>query len=98
MTEPNDQTSTVDRLLAGSLVLQAQVEVLLSMCTLLARRLEINELDGLSLDDWFHREKQKQIDALLISVEDGNPAVAAILQTIVDESRKRMGEEPPTPE
>lgn len=92
MSDPKDQKAIVDRLMAGSLVQQAEIEVLLSLCSSLAGRLHMTRIDGLSIVDWFQREKQKQVDVMLIEFEDKDPGVAAFLQTIVDESRKRIGE------
>ena len=97
MNDLKELRAVVDRLMAGSLVQQAQIDVLLSLCRSLGERIGVTEIDRLPLVDWFQREKLAQVETMLIQFEDKNPGVAACLQGIVDESQRRIGEEP-TPE
>jgi hypothetical protein len=95
---PNEELSqSIDALMGGSLIQQAEIEILLSLCRQLAERLGIDPFHGLSAVDWFQREKLAQLEATLIEMEDKNPTTAAYLQQIIDESRKRIGDLPPEP-
>ena len=95
MNSEDSLPETVDQLMAASLVQQAEIEILLSLCRSLADRLGIAQIDGLSIEDWFQREKQQKVDEILLQFENKNPVVAAYLQNIIDQSRKRIGDLPP---
>jgi len=91
MSTLGDNNDYIDTMMVSSMVQQAETEVLLSMCEMLARRLGIDKIDGLTLTDWFQREKVSRMDVMLIELEDKNPALAAKFQKIVDDCKKRLG-------
>ena|ERR1700757_5032385 len=74
----------VDRLLAGSVLMQAQLDNLLTLVDLLGRNLGLKELEGLSIRDWFQKEKFDQLERILIHCEDQNPEAAAFLHSLID--------------
>jgi hypothetical protein len=74
----------VDRLLAGSVLAQAQIDNLLTLVDFLAKSLGLRELDGLSIRDWFQKEKGDQVERILLHFEDQNPGAAAFLQSLID--------------
>jgi hypothetical protein len=90
MKDPKELQAIVDNLMASSLVQESQIEVLLSLCQIMATRSGLTEIKGLSILDWFQREKQSRVDAILLELEDKDPAVAAFLQSVVDNSRRRL--------
>ena len=77
----------VDRLLASNVLQQAQIENLLTMFEFLGKHVGLKTLDGLSIRDWFQKEKVDQTERILIHFEDKNPAAAALLQNFIDEKR-----------
>ena len=95
MDEPESLQPTVDQLMASVAVQGASIEALLFLCRSVAQRSNVSEIDGLPLDDWFQRQKLLQLEEVLLRIEDRNPGYAALLQSIVDESRKRVGGPPP---
>ena len=78
-----------------SMVQGAETEVLLELCQILARRLGIQEIDGLPLIAWFQREKVARMDSMLIGLEDRSPALAAQFQTIIDDCKRRLDKKSP---
>ena len=91
MAPPNEQYDYIDTMMVASMVQQAETEVLLALCEMLARRLGIDKVDGLALIDWFQRQKVSRMDGMLTGLEDSNPALAAKFQKIIDDSKKRLG-------
>jgi hypothetical protein len=77
-------TEIVDRLLASTVLQQAQIDNLLTLFEFLAKHLGLNMLDGLSIRDWFQKEKVDQTERILIDFENQNPAAAALLQSFID--------------
>jgi hypothetical protein len=90
MNEPEDLQPVVDRLMASVAVHGASIEALLFLCRSIAQRSGISEIDGLPIDDWFQRQKHLQLEDILLRAEDRDPGYAALLQSLVDESRKRL--------
>jgi hypothetical protein len=87
----NETDEVVNRLLAMSLTQQAQIEILLTLVEEIGRKNGVSEIDGLSIREWFQKTKLAAVDRMLIEEEDKNPAVAAFLQKIMDESDRRLG-------
>ena len=79
-------------MMVTSMVQGAETEVLLGLCQLFARRLGIQEIDGLPLVDWFQREKVARMDSMLIGLEDKDPGIAAQFQSVIDDCKRRLGE------
>ena len=96
MNESEDLKQAVDTLMASEVVTQASIESLLFLCRTLATHCGISQIDGLSIEDWFQRQKHLQLEDILLKHENRDPGYAALLQSIVDESRKRLeGDNPP---
>ena len=55
------------------------------------RQQGVSGIEGMSFVHWFQKEKIKQLESILIQIEDKDPAFAACLQTIIDASKKRRG-------
>jgi len=82
-----DLLKVIDQLLAANVVQSAQIDNLLALVVLIFERLGLTALEGLSVRDWFQKEKMDQIERILIHFEDKNPSVAALLQQMLDNSR-----------
>jgi len=91
--DDKDIVKTIDQLLAANLVQSAQIDNLLALVQLLSKRIGLTNIEGLSLRDWFQKEKEDQIERILIHFEDKNPSAAAFLQQMLDNSRNK--DEPP---
>ena len=87
--------AAVDRLMANVAVQGASIEALLFLCRDLAQKGGIAEIDGLPIDAWFQQQKLLQLEEALLSIEDHDSGYAALLQSIIDESRKRRDGEGP---
>jgi hypothetical protein len=81
--------------LVTHLLMQAEIEVLLSLTADLAASLGVTQIDGLTINDWFQREKHARVDQILIQFEDKDPSVAAFLLNLIDESRERLRKKSP---
>ncbi len=84
----------LDGLQAGSLIQAAQIDNILTLLELFGKHLGVEVIEGLSIRDWFQKEKEDQVERILIHFEDQDPGVAAFLQQIVDRRRAR-NEQPP---
>jgi len=76
--------------MATIVVQGASIEALLFLCRSIAQRSGISQIDDLPVNDWFQRQKQLQLDDVLIHTENRDPGYAALLQSIVDESQRRI--------
>ena len=76
--------------MVASLVQQVEIEVLLGLCDMLARRAGIQNIDDVSIPEWFQREKVAHMEKTLIGLEDTDPALAAKYQTIIDDCKTRL--------
>jgi hypothetical protein len=74
-----------------NLAQQASIKALLELCVILADRAGLQEVEGLPLLDWFHKRKVENVENLMISMEDKNPALAAKLQRALDDFKKETG-------
>jgi hypothetical protein len=90
MKDPENLKPVVDRLMATIAIQGASIEALLLLCRRIAQRSGTSEIDGLPIDDWFQRQKLLQLEDVLIHTESREPGYAALLQSIVDESRSRI--------
>jgi len=79
-----DLITTIDNLQAGSVIQQAQIENLLTLIDFFGTHLGLREIDGLSLRDWFQKEKFDQVERIMIHFEDLSPGAAALLQRLID--------------
>jgi hypothetical protein len=77
----------VDRLLASNVLQQAQIENLITLFEFLGKHVGLSTIDGLSIRDWFQKEKVDQTERILIHFENQNPGAAALLQLFIDEKR-----------
>src|SRR4051812_39702856 len=84
LTAVHHLTEITDRLQANTLIIQAQIDNLLTLIDFFGTHLGLKELGGLSLRDWFQKEKFDQLERILIHFEDQNPIAAALLQSFVD--------------
>ena len=85
-----DEKTLVDTLMVNIVVQGASIEALFSLCRSIAQRGGISEVDGTPIEDWFQQQKLLQLEAALIGIENKTPSYAALLQSIVDESRSRI--------
>lgn len=92
MQEDDDDKKSIYALMGASLVQQAEIEVLLFMLKKLMKALGVPTIDGLTVTDWFQKEKIKHLESILIDIEDKNPGSAAYLQSIIDASKRRRGD------
>jgi hypothetical protein len=76
--------------MASTIVAQACIESLLLLCRTLANQCGVSKIDGLAIADWFQRQKHLQLEDILLKHENSDPGYAALLQSLVDESRKRL--------
>jgi hypothetical protein len=74
----------------------AQIDSLLTLAERVCKHVGINEIEGLSIRDWFQKEKIEQLERILIHFENQDPGVAASLQNILDRHRAKdqPGSEP----
>jgi len=54
----------------------------------LAKSLSIEKIDGLSPSEWIEKRRQGCLDELLMSLEDSDPELAALIQSGVNKVRK----------
>ena len=67
---------------------QAAINALLELCMILAGRAGLQQIEGLSLLDWFQKQKLEHMENMMIRIEDLDPALAAKLQLAIDELKK----------
>lgn len=72
----------LDRLTAHSMHHQAGLEVLLGLLASSG----LTEVGGTPLAEWFQAETRRRLQQNLIRVEDENPALAAHLQALLDDT------------
>lgn len=79
--------------------LQCQIEVqkaeLRVMRILLGRLLQqsgITEIESRPIDQWLSDQHWVELEKILISYEDKNPSLAARLQALIDEAKRRSGQ------
>lgn len=82
----------IDRLLAMNIAQQAQIDLLFALVEEVGKKGGVTHVEGVPLRDWFQKKKLEELDRMLIATEDKDPATAAALQQIIDESRSRLGE------
>ena len=66
MNEPENLKPAIDRLMASQIATLASIEALLFLCKTLAAQCGISQIDGLSIEDWYHRQKQLQLEDILL--------------------------------
>jgi hypothetical protein len=92
MEQKDNDSNSIARLMAMSTVQQAEIEVLLFMVEKLMKQQGVFGIEGIPFVDWFQKEKLKQLESILIQIEDKDPASAAYLQAIIDASKRRRGD------
>jgi hypothetical protein len=105
MSDPKQLQTVVDRLTAGGLVQQAQIEVLLSLCRSLGARMGITEMDGLPIIDWFQRKSSLKVKLCSLSprtktweLPHSFRVLWMSLGSVLERSHRRMSERVFTPE
>ena len=78
-------------LMVGQLLVKTDLDTLLLLCQELAQRAGVEAIEGLSVVEWYCRERLRRLDELLFALEDDNPAEAAILQERIDAIRRDAG-------
>jgi hypothetical protein len=85
--EPDDIFATLesinDRVFAYCLVCQAETRAFLSTLEALGRNAGLSERDVAAIRAGFSAERERQIQALLLSLEDSNPSFAAALAEVL---------------
>ena len=82
-----------NRILAMVVAQQAQIELLLAIVEELGKKCGVTTIGGLPLRDWFQKKKLEDVGETLLKLEDKDPGLAAALQEIIDESKRRLGEQ-----
>jgi len=86
-TDKNDSETFVKDILA-TMAHRASVDTLLEFCLILAKHLNIQEIEGMPPVDWFQKRKLEKMENVMIKLEDKDPALAARFQRAIDEARK----------
>lgn len=79
-----DLLRVIDNLIATNFIQRARFDVLFSMVEALYDRAGASSLEGMSVREWFQREKHEQLERILIECEDHDPAAAAFVQREID--------------
>lgn len=94
MADLKELEECLDVAMATAAAQGARIEVLQSVIWLLLERSGDEKINGVRFDKWFEAEYRKRLQDCLISIENKTPAVAAKLQTLLDESDHRTGHSP----
>jgi len=85
----HDLSEILDKFIAKQAIQSACIDVLLLIIEALTLKLGVSALDGLTPRDFFHQEKYKRLEEILISYEDKDPGAAAFIQNVVDKFREK---------
>jgi hypothetical protein len=79
-----------------ALVILGQIKLKYTLQALdrLSTQAGFSEIEGMLTLDWIQQQEALQLQEALIKLEDQNPAVAAHMQRVFDESSKSSGAEP----
>ncbi len=73
------------------LIANAERDVLLKSIELVARAAHMETIEGISFPDWFSQQRVLALEDELVSIEDKNPALAAMLQDHLDKLKRKGG-------
>jgi hypothetical protein len=76
----------IEHILTSQEITTARIDVLEHLIGVLCSRIGIQNLDGMSIRDYFQSEKFAQLERIMIGYENQNPTVAAYLSNLIDEA------------
>ena len=80
----------INSLRAGLIVTRCDLTTLLGLCAEIARAAGVERINGLAPVKWHARRRAVELQRGLEELEDLDPALAAMVQQQIDESRKQM--------
>jgi len=80
----DDLASTITSLGLSVLIAKADRDVLLTAIELIGQKIGVETIEGLSIPDWFWQQRVLALEHELVSIEDQNPEMAAMLQEHLD--------------
>lgn len=89
MSGDSQDTFTSVALLA--LIAKADREALLAAIEQVGRKAGVETIEALSIHDWFSQQRVLALEDELVSLEDKNPALAAMLQDHLDKLKRKGG-------
>ncbi len=76
---------------AGLVIALADSETMLLLCKRISDSIGIEAIDGLSVIDWFNREKVRRLQKALEDIETTSPSLAAMLSETIDRVKREHG-------
>ena len=86
------QDFDADDLFFASVIARAERMSLLAILTDVADTVGYREPGGLSVTDRFYAQRKLELERLFLSLEDGNPALAARLHARFDSARASLAD------
>jgi len=69
---------------AAMVMLRSEMTSLLEFCNAICREVGIQSIEGLSISDWYQRQRDEDLRSALVGLEDLDPALAAVVQYEID--------------
>jgi hypothetical protein len=84
---PSPQDKLLGTVFAQNLLIQSQIKAFVTLIELVARQAGLDALTGDPLKAVFSRLTDEHQKALLLTLEDKNPAMAALVSSVLDSAR-----------